>query len=71
MKKNKKIEMKKVLANWLAEYLSGNAIGWLDIFNGVTGGGDDVIVYQFLDFELDEDANFDRLLFELKRVKGR
>jgi hypothetical protein len=71
MKKNKKIEMKKVLANWLAEYLSGNAIGWLDIFNGVTGGGDDVIVYQFLDFELDEDANFDRLLFELKRAKGR
>ena len=73
MDRDKKIKMRmmRVLADWLAEYLSGDAIHWLHIFNKFEGDGDDVVVYQFLESELDEDADFDRLLWELKKAKGR
>jgi hypothetical protein len=58
-----------VLADWLADNLTGDAISWIRDFLGINIIEDDLVIYKFLKTELDEDANFDLLIKELKNEK--
>jgi len=55
-----------VLADWLADNLTGDAISWIRDFSGINIVEDDLVIYKFLKTELDEYANFDLLIKELK-----